>query len=110
MSESIIAVEQVGAKIKPTRHRLTRLLSLARPYWWQFAIIMLVTFLSSFLTITYPALLGQIIDSVISKNASTLHTIVFLLIGLAAAQACISFLQSYWMTSIGEKIVIDLRT
>lgn len=102
--------ERASAKIKPTRHRLTRLLSLARPYWWQFAIIMLATFLASILTITYPALLGQIIDSVISKNASTLHTIVFLLIGLSAAQALISFLQSYWMTSIGEKIVIDLRT
>ena len=43
--------------------------------------------LERFLTVTYPALLGQIIDSVISKNAGTLHTIVFLLIGLAAAQA-----------------------
>jgi ATP-binding cassette, subfamily B, bacterial MsbA len=112
VTESTIVADSnpPDAKIRPTRYRLARLLSLARPYWWQFVIIVLATFLGSLLTVSYPALLGQIIDSAVSKNEGALHTIVFLLVALAAAQAFISFLQSYWMTSIGEKIVINLRT
>lgn len=96
-------------KVKPTRYRISRLLNLARPYWWQFAIILLAASLTSALTIVYPALTGQIIDSVIKKNMSALHSIIFLLLGTSIAQALIGFLQNYWMTNIGEKIVIELR-
>lgn len=96
-------------KVKPTRYRISRLLNLARPYWWQFAIILLAASLTSTLTITYPALTGQIIDSAINKNMNALHSIIFLLLGLGILQALISFLQNYWMTNIGEKIVIELR-
>jgi len=88
---------------------MARLFSLSRPYWWQFAIIMLTTLLTSTLTVTYPALTGQIIDNVIGKNARALHNIIFLFLALSVAQAVISFLQGYWMTSIGERIVIELR-
>src|SRR5438876_273255 len=96
-------------KVKPTRYRISRLLNLARPYWWQFAIILLAASLTSALTIVYPALTGQIIDSVIKKNMNALHGIILLLLGAGIAQALISFLQNYWMTNIGEKIVIELR-
>ena len=75
------------SKVKPTRYRVSRLLSLARPYWWQFAIILLAASLTSTFTIAYPALTGQIIDSAISKNVSALHSIIFLLLGLGVAQA-----------------------
>jgi len=97
------------SKVKPTRLRMGRLLNLARPYWWQLAIIMLTTSLISALNIVYPTLMGQIIDSAINKRVDALHNIIFLLFGLAIAQALISFLQNYWMTTIGEKIVIELR-
>jgi ATP-binding cassette, subfamily B, bacterial MsbA len=96
-------------KVKPTRYRVSRILSLARPYWWQLAIILLAASLTSIFTIAYPALTGQIIDSAIKRNVSALHSIIFLLLGLGIAQALISFVQNYWMTNIGEKIVIDLR-
>ncbi len=96
-------------KVKPTRYRIGRFLSLARPYWWQLAIILLAASLTSTFTIAYPALTGQIIDSAINKNVNALHSIIFLLLGLGIAQALISFLQNYWMTNIGEKIVIELR-
>ena len=97
------------SKVKPTRYRISRLLNLARPYWKQFIIILLAASLTSILTITYPALTGQIIDSAINKNTNALHSIIFLLLGLGIMQALISFLQNYWMTNIGEKIVIELR-
>ena len=102
-------LDRPPSKVKPTRYRIGRLLNLARPYWWQFAIILLAASLTSVLTIAYPALTGQILDSVINKKTHALHTIILLLLGLGIAQALISFLQNYWMTTIGEKIVIELR-
>jgi ATP-binding cassette, subfamily B, bacterial MsbA len=101
--------ERPYSKVKPTRYRIGRLLDLARPYWWQLTIILFAATLTSIFTIAYPALTGQIIDSAISKNVSALHSIIFLLLGLGIAQAIISFLQNYWMTNIGEKVVIELR-
>ena len=98
-----------NVRIKPNRRLIARLFSLSRPYWWQFAIILLTTLLTSTLTVTYPALMGQVIDNVIGKNARALHNIIFLFLALSVAQAVISFLQGYWMTSIGERIVIELR-
>jgi subfamily B ATP-binding cassette protein MsbA len=96
-------------KVKPNRQRMARLLSFARPYWWQLGLMIVATFITSSLNLSYPALMGTIIDSVIVKNTSALHTIIFLLLGLAIAQALLSFGQGYWITAIGEKIVIELR-
>src|SRR5690242_18556991 len=81
-------------RVKPNRQGMTRLFSFARPYWWQLGLMMLVTFITSSLNLSYPALMGTIIDSVVAKNISALHTIIFLLLGLAVAQALFSFGQN----------------
>lgn len=93
-----------------TNHRLVRLINFARPYWWQIAGIILATFITSTLSLAYPAFAGKIIDSVIQKNIDALHSIIYFLIGLAIAQAIISFVSSFWTTIVGERILIDLRT
>lgn len=72
--------------------------------------IALAAFVTSSLTVAYPALIGKIIDSVLQKNTLALRSIVFLLIGLILVQAVIGFWTSFWTTAIGEKIVIDVRT
>lgn len=91
-------------------YRVGRLLSFARPHWWKLASVTLATFITSALTVTFPALTGSIIDSVTTKNIDALHSVIFLLIGIALAQALIRFWQNFWMTAMGERIVIDLRT
>jgi subfamily B ATP-binding cassette protein MsbA len=87
-----------------------RLFNFARPYWWQITGIILTTFVTSSLTLAYPAFTGKIIDSVISKNADALHSIIYLLITLAVIQSIISFINSFWTTIVGERILVDLRT
>ena len=91
-------------------YRVRRLLSFARPHWWKLASVTLATFITSALTVAFPALTGSIIDSVTTKNIAALHSVIFLLIGVALAQALIRFWQNFWMTAMGERIVIDLRT
>ena len=97
-------------RVKPTSQSLWRLLRFAGPYRWQIAGMMVVTALNSTITLMYPALVGAAIDGVIvAKNVDALPGIVLLLIILVLAQALLSFLQNYWNTTIGERIVIDLR-
>ncbi|HEY0752775.1 MAG TPA: ABC transporter ATP-binding protein [Ktedonobacteraceae bacterium] len=96
-------------KVKPTRQGLLRLLSFSRPYWWQLGLLLCVAFVGSALTITYPALLGTIIDSVITKNITALRSVVFFLLALGVLQAIVSFGQGFWMSALGERIVIMLR-
>ena len=99
----------LSPKVKPNRQNLLRLLSFARPYWWQLGLLMAAAFVTSTLTLTYPALIGTIIDSVVTRNVTALHTIVFFLLALAALQSLFKFGQSFWMSALGERIVIKLR-
>src|SRR5581483_4227540 len=97
------------SKVKPTRKTLLRLLSIARPYWWQLGLLMGAASVSSTLNLTYPALMGTIIDSVVVGNLAALHSLVVALLALAAVQALFTFGQGFWMNALGERIVIDLR-
>jgi subfamily B ATP-binding cassette protein MsbA len=97
------------SKSKPTRKMLLRLLSIAQPYWWQLGLLVGAAFVTSTLNLTYPALMGTIIDSVVTRNVMALHSIVFALLALAALQALFTFGQGFWMNALGERIVIDLR-
>ena len=99
----------LSPKVKPTRQSLLRLLSFARPYWWQLGLLMGAAFVTSTLNLTYPALMGTIIDSVVTRNVTALHTIVFFLLALAVLQSILNFGQGFWMGALGERIVIKLR-
>lgn len=95
---------------RPQRYLLTHLFSFARPYWWQMASIMLATALSSGIVLLYPALVGTVIDNVIvKKNTDGLRDTILLLAGLIITQALLSFWQNFWTTSIGERVIIDIR-
>lgn len=96
-------------KVKPTRKSLLRLLSFARPYWWQLGLLMAAALVTSTLNLTYPALMGTIVDSVVTRNVAALHTIVFFLLALAVLQSIFNFGQGFWMSALGERIVIQLR-
>jgi subfamily B ATP-binding cassette protein MsbA len=93
----------------PQQRVLPRLLKFARPYWWQLGLLMGASLGTSILRLTYPVLTGVIIDSVVTHNISTLHTLVFFLLGLAVFQALLRFGQTFWMNTIGERIVVQLR-
>lgn len=97
-------------RVKINRHSIWRLLSFARPYWWQLVALTLLAMLSSSLSLVYPALTGNVIDSVIQRNVLALQSIILLLVGIAVIQSFISFIQNYWTTVVGERLLVDLRT
>ena len=110
VSDNGLVAEETITKVKPNRYRIWRLLNFARPYWWQLAGLTLLTFVTSTLTLVYPAFTGEIIDSVIQKDQNALHSIIFYLIVLALIQGVVGFIQSFWTTAVGERVLVDLRT
>lgn len=96
-------------KVKPTRQTLPRLLSFARPYCWQLSVLMVVALTTSTLNLSYPALMGTLIDSVMQRNVAALRTIVFAVLALAACQSLLTFGQGFGVGALGERIVVQLR-
>ncbi|HCI80916.1 MAG TPA: ABC transporter ATP-binding protein, partial [Ktedonobacter sp.] len=77
---------------------------------WQLIALTLLAMLSSALSLVYPALTGNVIDSAIQRNLPALQSIIFFLVGLAIIQGIIGFVQNYWTTVVGERLLVDLRT
>ena len=62
------------------------------------------------LSLVFPAVLQQIIDSVFSEaNVSQLDIITLALLGVFLLRSFASFVQTYNMNYVGEKIVVDMR-
>jgi subfamily B ATP-binding cassette protein MsbA len=66
--------------------------------------------LSSSLSLVYPALTGNVIDSVTQHDMVALQSIILFLVGLALLQGILGFIQNYWTTLVGERLLVDLRT
>jgi subfamily B ATP-binding cassette protein MsbA len=61
--------------------------------------------------LAFPAVIVRLLDSVTkSSHYGPLNQMAGLLIGIFLLQAIFNFLQSYLLTYIGERIVLDLRT
>ncbi len=88
-----------------------RMLSYLKPYTGRMILAMIALALSTAFGLAFPAVIVQLLDTVTKGNdGSQLNTLAGLLIGLFLVQAAFSFIQSYLLSYIGERIVFDLRT
>lgn len=88
--------------------RLFRYLS---PYKFRMVIVIVALAFYSAVGLLFPLVIVQLLGSVLhQQDMNQLNTITVALIGLFLVQSAISFLQSYNLTYIGERIVLDLRT
>ena len=88
-----------------------RLLGYLRPYRWRMALAILALLLSSGLGLAFPLVIVRLLESVTQvKSYGSLNGLALLLVGLFLVQAAFSFVQSYLLTYVGERIVYDLRT
>ncbi len=102
--------KQNNALVDSRSQRLWRLLGLARPYWWKLAVTMILTTVTSSLTLVYPALAGRIIDGIAGdRDPIALRNILLLLVGVALFHAIMGFWQFFWLNSIEERVIINLR-
>ena len=88
-----------------------RLFGYLKPYRGRMILALFALLFSTGLGLAFPALIAQLLDSVTrAKDTSPLNMLAGLLIGVFLFQAAFSFLQSYLLAYIGERIVFDLRT
>src|SRR5262245_48917815 len=87
-----------------------RLLATLGPHRWRLAGALLGLALSSAVGLAFPLLLGQALgQSLAQQDYTQLNRFALMLGGLFALMAIGSFLQTYFLGAIGERVVYDLR-
>lgn len=94
----------------PDRATINRLLSLARPYWRQFALAAVCLVVATAVTLSLPVFIQGLVDAtVVHKDSALMTNLLMLMIGVFLVQSLFNFGQSYLLSFIGERLVADLR-
>ncbi len=87
-----------------------RLLGYLRPYWRRLVVAFVALVLSSALSLVFPAVIQQVVDSVlVAGDAQLLNTITIVLLGVFLLRSLSTLVETYNVNLVGEKIVFDLR-
>jgi ATP-binding cassette subfamily B protein len=93
---------------KGTVRRISRY---ARPYRWDLLIFLLAAALDAVVNVSYPILLGVIIDKgIIPKRADVVLALAGVVIALAIFDALLTIVSRYFTARVGEGLIYDLRT
>ena len=96
-------------RLKPGTVR--RIAGYARPYRLDLAIFIIAAALDAVVTVSYPVLLGLIIDKgILPKRTDVVLELAGLVVGLAVFDALLTIVQRYFTSRVGEGLIYDLRT
>ncbi|MFC1433915.1 ABC transporter ATP-binding protein [Streptacidiphilus sp. N1-3] len=91
--------------------QLRRILRLFRPYRRKLAAVGVFVGLSSLVSVASPFLLRAILDTAIPQGRTGLLSLLALgMIAVAVANSVFNVLQTYLSTSVGQRVMHDLRT
>jgi len=96
----------------PTSSRVLyfRLLQYVRPYWRVFALSILAMVLTAATEPLFPALMKPLLDgSFVNKDTTNPYLIPVALIGIFIVRGALSYLGSYTLAWVSNRIVLDLR-
>jgi ABC-type multidrug transport system fused ATPase/permease subunit len=95
----------------PTRQTVRRVLAFARPHRARIALFVLVGVVQAVLTVATPLLAGRVVDAITDRQGVEVIVGLALLIAvIAVAEAGFSLLGRYLSASLGEGLILDLRT
>jgi subfamily B ATP-binding cassette protein MsbA len=99
--------EEVETPPGPVNWR--RLFGYLRPYWKRMAVAILALTGSSALSLVFPAVIGNVVDSVLNaRNMQLLDQITIGLLLVFVLRSVTSLVETYNLNFVGERIVIDL--
>ncbi len=88
-----------------------RLFRYLRPYWYWALLSLVLTLLVTGLSLLPPKLMQLLLDKAIpQKNMSLLWHLCGLLLGVYLITAVISFIRTYLMSWLGQKVLYDMRS
>jgi subfamily B ATP-binding cassette protein MsbA len=87
-----------------------RLIGYVGPYKGWLAIAMIALIVSAALSLVFPAVIQQVVDSVLAQgDIVLLDQITLVLLGVFLLRSVTSLIQVYSLNYVGERIVVDLR-
>jgi ATP-binding cassette, subfamily B, bacterial len=96
-------------RLKPGTVR--RIAGYAKPYRWDLAVFILAAALDAVVTVSYPVLLGVIIDKgIVPKRVNVVLVLAGVVVALALFDAGLNIAQRYFTARVGEGLIYDLRT
>jgi subfamily B ATP-binding cassette protein MsbA len=88
-----------------------RLLAYLRPYWKHMLVALLATVGSGALSLVFPWVIQNVIDSVLTQaNLELLNQITVSLIFVFILRSLTSLVETYLLNYVGERLVVDVRT
>ncbi len=88
-----------------------RLLAYLRPYWKHMLVALLATVGSGALSLVFPWVIQNVIDSVLTQaNFELLNQITVSLIFVFILRSLTSLVETYLLNYVGERLVVDVRT
>ena len=103
-------------KAKNMKKTLVRIFGYLRPYWWHLGFVAICAIISTIFAIASPKILGNMTDELIKGlfsrsgiNFGVINTIGFWLVGLYIVSALFSYIQSWLMTTISQKVTFAFR-
>ena len=87
-----------------------RMIHYVTPYWKQMLVAFLALLISSGLSLVFPVVIQQVVDSVlVSRNMQLLDQITLVLLIVFIIRSISSWFETYFVNWVGEKVVLDLR-
>jgi ATP-binding cassette, subfamily B, bacterial MsbA len=87
-----------------------RLLRYLRPYWGRMVIAVVALTISSLLSLVFPAVIRDVVDSVlVAGDTRLLDQITLMLLGVFVLRSLTSLIETYNLNYTGERIVVDVR-
>ena len=94
----------------PSAGEIRRLLSYLKPYRRAMGIAIVSLLFGSLLGLVFPWIIQSLINSVFTQgDLAELNRITILLIGTFLVRSIFYYFQVYWLSFVGERVVVDLR-
>ncbi|HEU0286400.1 MAG TPA: ABC transporter transmembrane domain-containing protein, partial [Nocardioidaceae bacterium] len=94
-----------------SRATLKRIASFARPHRRQLIQFLVLSVLTAILTVATPILAGRVVDAIVNHESQSLVIgLAFLIAAIAIAEAALGLISRWLSASIGEGLILDLRT
>jgi ATP-binding cassette subfamily C protein len=94
-----------------SRETLKRVLGFARPHRGKLIAFVVVSIAMAFLAVATPVLAGQVVDAIVAAaGTGEVIRLAALIAGVAVAEAALGLVSRWLSSTIGEGVIVDLRT
>lgn len=109
---SLYNITRAKSGSKPfSRETLKRVLGFAKPHQGKLIAFVLLSVVLAFLAVATPVLAGQVVNAIVAKSAAEeVVRLALLIAAVAIAEAGIGLVSRWFSATIGEGVILDLRT